>query len=143
MGNYPLDSASDAVAPLYGGAAKAIAFELYEIDSAVLDDPTNRFELVDSVTGEVLVSDVAYSYWQGIDSVYGTQTLSFLYPPAMGPGKTKRNRRLGGKPDKPLSHPGISTKHKAFLFRDVPFPLLRERDVCVFSGYPRNFNKKV
>lgn len=83
-GELPLDSASDAVAPLYGGAAKAIAFELYEIDSAVLDDPTNRFELVDSVTGEVLVSDVAYSYWQGIDSVYGTQTLSFLYPPSNG-----------------------------------------------------------
>ena len=83
-GELPLDSASDAVAPLYGGAAKAIAFELYEIDSAVLDDPTNRFELVDSVTGEVLVSDVAYSYWQGIDSVYGTQTLSFLYPPSSG-----------------------------------------------------------
>ena len=62
--------------PLYGGATKAIAFELYDIDSAAHGrSATCRLELVDSVTGEVLVPDVAHSFWQGIDSVYGTQTL--------------------------------------------------------------------
>lgn len=83
-GEIPLDTSSDPAASLYGDAAKVIAFELYDIDSGTLSADTCRLELVDSITGEVLVSDVAYSYWQGIDSVYGTQTLSFLYPPSNG-----------------------------------------------------------
>ena len=79
-GEIPLDTSSDPAASLYGDAAKVIAFELYDIDSGTLKTDTCRLELVDSITGEVLVPDVAQNFWQGIDSVYGTQTCSFLYP---------------------------------------------------------------
>ena len=79
-GEIPLDTSSDPAASLYGDATKVIAFELYDIDSGTLSADTCRLELVDSITGEVLVPDVAQNFWQGIDSVYGTQTCSFLYP---------------------------------------------------------------
>ena len=78
-GEIPLDTSSDPAASLYGDATKVIAFELYDIDSGTLKTATCRLELVDSITGEVLVPDVAQNFWQGIDSVYGTQTCSFLY----------------------------------------------------------------
>ena len=78
-GEIPLDTSSDPAASLYGDATKVIAFELYDIDSGTLSADTCRLELVDSITGEVLVPDVAQNFWQGIDSVYGTQTCSFLY----------------------------------------------------------------
>ena len=74
-----MDTSSDPAASLYGDATKVIAFELYDIDSGTLKTATCRLELVDSITGEVLVPDVAQNFWQGIDSVYGTQTCSFLY----------------------------------------------------------------
>ena len=78
-GEISLDTSSDTATSLYGDAAKVIAFELYDIDSGTLKTDTCCLELVDSITGEVLVPDVAQNFWQGIDSVYGTQTCSFLY----------------------------------------------------------------